>query len=60
MGDLLLDFIGFGLVILVPMAITVGFLYLKDRYDKRIYEKGFHDATMYALSVMFREKKNEN
>ena len=60
MNELILDFIGFGLVLLIPMALTIGFLYLKDRYDKRIYQKGFHDATMYALETFLKGDRNEN
>lgn len=60
MKELIFNFIGFGLVFLIPMALTVGLLYLKDRYDKRIYSKGFHDATMYALETFLRGDKSES
>ena len=44
MKSIIFDFIGFGLVIMLPMAITIGFLYLKDRYDNKHYMKGYEDA----------------
>ena len=60
MHTLVNDFLGFCLVIFIPMGITVLFLTLKDMYDskhfKKGYEAGFRDATIRALKTLRGEE----
>ena len=52
MKEIIFDFIGFCLVILLPMAITIGVLYIKDRYDNKKYMQGYEDAIREVKGIL--------
>ena len=60
MIELIYNFLGFCLVIILPMFITIGFTIMKNYYDEKKYKagyyKGYNDGTIDALEVLINGK----